>query len=151
MSYFENPFAANQRTRCRALGQLGDVNPIEYGGGFVLRCTGGGREGRATHEIEIAPHAEEESDPITVYRVEVPDDVFREYSWARASDVAQMIGTDTSTLVGDMGLSRDPVQRARAVEAIADYYGWHELDQYPLKLSRSELRRRWRSFLRSRS
>ena len=135
-------------TRCRVLGRLGDVNPIEYGGGFVLSCTGGGRSGRS-YEIEIAPFGEEdEGDQISVYRTDVPDNVWEDVNWANVRDVASGIGADPDELLR-AGSSSSPMERASVVQEIANYYGWENFDSYPERYSAKELRSRWRGLLRS--
>jgi hypothetical protein len=149
--FWQNPIlGANQRTRCRVVGELGDVNPVEYGGGFVLACTGGGRS-EQTHEIEIAPYGQEEEGedgPLTVFRVDIPEgDVWEDQSWAKPRDIARSMGMSERELRALGAAGATPLQKASAIEALAGYHGWHELDQYPLKFSPAELRRRWRSLL----
>lgn len=154
MGYFwQNPaFQPNQRTRCRVIDTLGDVNPIEYGGGFVLSCTGGGR-GERTYEIEIAPDAGEEADegsPITVYRVDVPDDVWGYYSPMSSGFTPEKLAPTIGANVRELraaGSSQNVMDRVSALEAIAATWGWHELDSDPLQLTPAELRRRWRGML----
>lgn len=69
----------------------------------------------------------------TVFRVALPDDVAHEYAWAYPFDNSN----------AEAGRAPDPVTRAHELAAVGDYFGWEELDQYPLKLTATELWGRW--------
>lgn len=62
--------------------------------------------------------------------------------WFDLSAVAASCGIERDELVSDL-CSADPIDLARAYDAIAGYYGWHEFDQYPLTLTETELNKRW--------
>lgn len=91
----------------------------------------------------------EENWPVLIYRINVPVDVFAKFDWADAAEIADSIGLYAEdeyadrTLIG-LGRSRKIMTRVSVIEDIAGYYGWHELDQYPLMLTIGEIERRWR-------
>lgn len=120
-----------RRPRLHELSDTGDL----YGGMWILAAAD---DGSLFVERWRGPD-EGDDEPVypwtvfTVFRVSLPDDVAEEYAWASPSNVF-----DANT-----GRSLDPVQRAYELAALGDYYGWEELDQYPLKLTATELWERW--------
>lgn len=192
----------------RKIGSLGDVNPIEYGGGFVFKSPGDtpwieytdglsdGAEGLLPfHETRIDTFFErgdarvslldpdgntivewvgddvavaiedgfldphdwhesaykyakdtdllEEHSPVTVYRVDVPDDIWKYHDWVDIDDISSTVGQGPED-VEKLGTSRKIMDRVWVLEIIASTWGWHELDHYPLQLTPKELEKRWR-------
>jgi hypothetical protein len=120
------------------VGTLGDVNYLEYGGGPVLR----------TEHGYVIEWVEPPSDDVdfesrkarwTVYRVNLDQEV---PSWGNLESVAESAGIRASDLRSDF-LSSDPMKRAWAYQTWANYYGWHEFDNYPLVLTKAEVERRY--------
>ena len=121
----------------RMVGWIGDKSwPEESGGPILQRSDGsyavehveppeeGGRRGRWTiHRVDLD-------------RRPVP-------SWIDVNAVARFIG-QPATILRRRWSSSDPRVRAGAVEDVAAYYGWNELDSYPLYLSRREVELRYR-------
>ena len=131
----------------KCVAQLGDVNPLDYGGLWVLIDTTG----------VYSPEGElYDVNTQRVYRFILEDCTFThgvlsdnkyhpdQPAWFADAlrDVADFIGAETRTLI-DMFISADPVERARAWQAVGDYFGWDNLDCYPLLLTRSEAKRRY--------
>lgn len=81
-------------------------------------------------EAEVFPWSR-----FAIYRVDVPDDVYAEHTWVKASELES--GDEAE------GRDADPKKRAWQIIEIANYYGWEELDQYPLSLTAVELYQRW--------
>jgi len=130
--YLKNP------ERWEQIDTIGDVDPVEYGGGVVFKNEYGPVV-EYTHGLDwdgADPNAME------VYRVPVPADVFGDHSWANLKDLADFEGRTTKAL-RKLGKSRLVMGRVAALEAIASYYGWHELDHYPLTLTADEINARW--------
>lgn len=125
----------------RKISSLGDVNP-EYGGTVLYRDQYGYHlEHWDEPEDDDLPASQQE---VEVYRADVPDDVFGYHNWVNVADVARTMGMSATDLRAD-GRSADPTDRARAVEAIAMYHGWQNLDESPATFTIAELKRRWRS------
>jgi len=130
-------------------GTVGDADPIEWGGGVVFRVTEGrdyaGRKMKPYYVVEYTDGLDwEGADPerMEVYRVPVEPDFFGWNDWVDVDDVADSIGIDAAALAR-LGRSRTVMDRVEALIAVAGYYGWHELDSYPLTLSSDEIEERW--------
>lgn len=127
------------------IGHIGDVNAIEYGGGPVLRNL---EDGHILIEYTYGMEGEEDSPMdgdegyedfvLTVYRVEVEDDVFDYHDWCDVDSVASTIGADPEELE-EAGRSPNVMDRVWATEAIASNWGWEELDHYPVTFTVAEL------------
>lgn len=133
------------RPRRKLLARLGDVNAPVYGGGIVYETTEGGRK---VVEVEYTRGTEAESEVhggkrAELYRRQVEDDVTADLSWADCDRVAATYGLSGKELRED-GRSPNPVKRAEVYLLIAGYYGWDELDSYPVVLTEGELAKRWR-------
>lgn len=134
----------------RKIGSIGDVNPIEYGGGPVLTAPGSGGpwveyfDGLET----VAPDADEDEDldlEVVIYRVDLHEDARRFlswYDWVEWEKVASSTGQDVEDYTTPSNL-RTAQARALAVQDAAGYYGWHEFDQDPLQLTLGKLKQRW--------
>lgn len=148
------------------VAQLGDVNPLDCGGYWVLRDTTGAYPEEA--ELLVVDESDENSS-VTAYRFILErctyvngilsDNQFHpdHPAWFAApesrrkerpqdtcylSNVASSAGRDEEELIADL-CSEDAVRRAMAYRDIADYHGAHEFDQYPLTLTRQEAERRY--------
>lgn len=156
----------------RVLANLGDVDPIECGGFFVLHPPE--REGSLT-EIEILEEptqdppydGEPDTRVWTVYRLlndrifrltdkdpEYPagalgDNVYHPYLAVWFSDkvpeVARFIGyADDGEELRDLLCSADPIDRAAGYQSLVAYFGPYEFDQYPRTLTAAEVQERYR-------
>lgn len=134
----------------RIVYRFGDVNPTEHGGGIVLRgpdgtyqleYTGGLGEAEDAGELDDYEGAEDQY-ALTVYRMSVPDDVFAYHDWTKPAEMARSLDT-TPGEFRRRGRSPELSDRVWALEGIALYYGWPELDQYPLTYTTEELDKRW--------
>jgi hypothetical protein len=135
----------------RKIGSIGDVNPIEYGGGYIFSAPdidGPWVEYYYGMESEL-PNVEEDPEDVphllaTVYRVDLHSNA-REflnwYDWIDWEDVADSTGQDVD--VYRPSRLKSVRDRAFAIWDAASHYGWHEFDQYPLQLTLGELMRRW--------
>jgi len=112
----------------------------DYGGGFVYSRDGSVKGSEPF--IEFTHGVETDGRRLTVYRVDVPDDVFSYHNWAKPAAVGSSIGMDPDEL-RSLGRSGDTMDRANVIVDLAGHYGWHELDQYPLTLSPKALAERW--------
>lgn len=145
-----------------ALGTIGDVNPLQYDGGFVFQDS----DGRVTLEYAMAPPDDHpwfrrngykaydlplRTAPYTVYRVDVSEDVKKDLSWLKSKDWAAIAahgnGEDTKTegenLACFLSKRAEPLQRAMIYWDVANHFGWNNLDDYPLWLTGEELAERW--------
>jgi hypothetical protein len=131
------------------IGQIGDVNFAEHGGGLVFR--------RPQRQEDIygdcfLEYIEPPSDDLdfddpnarwTVYRVDLDPDV---PNWGDLKDVASTHGQDPKELAAAFA-STNPMQRAWAYEAWAGHYGWNNFDSDPLQLTCAEMNERYEADL----
>lgn len=144
----------------KEIGTIGDDHPLENGGGIVFETDDG------TIWIEYA-EAPCEDDPwfarngyksydlplrnarYTVYCVEVREDVKADLSWVKDwARIASHGNGETPKVEGEalaysLSSRAPPMTRAFIYWDVALYYGWENLDSYPLRLSGAELAVRW--------
>lgn len=150
----------------KLVAQLGDVNPIDYGGLFVYVDTTGVYPPEAEKLMEPIEDngvtkwevyrfilenlkaVEHEGrtlliparyDPSWPHPIERYDEWFNSDLESVSSYVGQVVNELRQSLVAD-----DPAKRALAWQAIGDYHGWDNLDSYPLTYtSEAEIRERY--------
>lgn len=149
----------------KLVAQLGDVNPIDHGGYFVYEDT----TGVYPPEAELLRNHDDDGEdgPWTVFRFSLDrctfiDGVLSDNpyhpglpAWFATpywddngqhrdtAKVARFIGAPESELIEDL-CSEDIVRRALAYQAIGDYHGFIEFDQYPISdFDRSQLEARY--------
>lgn len=132
----QNPSPGGRR---RILGTTGDVNMFDFDAGVVYSDEYGTQWEWWEWDNE---NDESSSAKATVYRADLADDIFADHNWANIDSVASTIAADPDEL-RRAGKSRSAMERQYALEAIVLNYGSFELDQYPLHLTRSELKKRW--------
>lgn len=132
----------------RKIGSVGDVNPVEYGGGCIFtQWESGGPWVEYTHGLESEHPDATEDDPnasLTVYRVGLEKNgpsFLGWYDWIDWEEVAESVDADVKVY----GPSRLKTSQARslALQDAADFYGWHEFDHYPETFTVRELEQRW--------
>ena len=140
----------------RKLGSIGDVNPIDYGGGYIFSSPESGGphleyfEGLDSDERATRLSYGDDSDEkigaleVTLYRVDLGKDAkdfLSDYRWVRWDDIARFTGQDVSEYAP--AKLRTAQARALAVQDAAGHDGWGNFDSYPLQLTVSELKERW--------
>lgn len=124
-------------TSRKAIGIMGDVNYLEYGGAVVY-------DDGSVDLIE--PDQEDEEGPVTVYRFDAnrltKAEVEREWFGGDLDKVAQTVGVPKSNLVHRL-TSADVLERATAYNDLISYFGPHEFDSDPLVLSPAEAEKRY--------
>lgn len=154
----------------KLIANLGDVNPIDYGGYFIYIDETGVYDPEA--ELLIAPEDEDEdgNGEWTIYRFELErctyidgilsDNRFhpelsawfaqspaeraeRPQDTTNLANVASFIDSTEDALQTDL-CSDDPIARAHAYRAIGDYHGFENFDSYPITLrNRAEVEARY--------
>ena len=144
------------------IDNLGDANPIDYGGYFIFKD----ETGVYPEEAELLVPLEE-NDTYEIYRIVLdPLKMLKGYlvpakykkSWPHPlpqydewfhkdlEAVAGFVGSNKEDLEAAF-TSSDPLVRAEAYRAIGDYHGWDNLDSDPLtNLSRAEVEKRYPEF-----
>jgi len=137
------------------VANLGDVNPVDYGGYFIdvdetgvyppeatwLEAPDDDAEGAARHAW-LAYRVVLE--PCTYTDGVLSDNPFHPElpAWfAESLDaVASCVGRDVAEIRADL-CGADPCRRADAYRDIASYHGWDNFDSYPVRLTRREATR----------
>jgi hypothetical protein len=158
-----------KQPRWKLIAQLGDVNPVEYGGLFVYVDTTGNYPPEA--EKLFSPDGDVKvwetrrfiledlkfvQDGTDTYLVPArfdetglwpyPASHYDEWFHKDLASVATYVDMRVDELE-DAFVSPNPVIRARAWEALGDYHGWDNLDSYPVTYEkRSQLPRRFKRF-----
>jgi hypothetical protein len=134
----------------RMMGHIGDVNPLDYGGGFVYVDD----TGVYGPELElIVPCDEEQSDsPVTVYRIllekctyidgVLSDNKFHPEHKAWFADQLIEHGEPECGALEDI-VQDDPMRLALAYEWLCGNYSPFEFDQYPRTYSYAEAKDRY--------
>ena len=116
---------------------IGDIDPGEYDGGYVTVQVADDQTATAWVEMVVWHEGKEEYYGI-LNRVPIPADVWKEFNWVTKKDVATCCGIDAdpeNSWWWEGGHTL--LQRARIITDIAGYYGWRELDHYPMGINRA--------------
>lgn len=141
---------------------LGDEDPLEHGGYFVYRD----KTGAYAEEVQrLTPMIDRSfliyRTPIERlklvdgylvplrYRPDWPHPLERYDEWfhEKLGEVAHSIGATKEALAKDF-TSPDPIRRAWAYQAVGDHFGWENFDSDPLRMTRAEVKKRFRKELK---
>ena len=139
----------------KVIGNFGDLNALEYGGGLILQSGGdyhlvrfeGWEDRQQYRPSEFNSWGEPK--PGAKMAVSIVHFAPGEKHWSEdwdVKEVASTYGMPVSELRG-MLRSNDPRVMAGGIEAIAGYYGWGEFDHYPEEVTRTEIHKRWGRWL----
>lgn len=121
-----------KQPKWKAIGHVGDIDPISYGGGFVYEDSTG------VYCPEIAYfepatdetwHKLEGNSPVSVYRILIERDPTREWWYEKLADVATYCGQPLETMQALAGGTT--MERAYVYESLIHYFGAEEFDYYP--------------------
>jgi len=160
-----------QQPKWRRIANLGDVNPVEYGGFFVYVDTTGVYPPEA--ELLQSPDSDDDGIGWTIYRFPLERCTFidgvlsdnqfhpqhsawfatpeaeranRPQDTCYLSNVAESADYPVEEIIADF-CSPDPLKLANAYRAIGEYHGFENFDSYPQHYAkRSELPRRIRRY-----
>jgi hypothetical protein len=125
------------------LENLGDANPLDYGGHIVYRVHDPKNDTRwVTGEYWDEPV----DDAYRVYRWDIEKDVVKDLDWVDEWDaIAASIGMPLENLMR-MARSEDTLDRAQVYEMVGRFHGFENLDSYPDTFTREEMEKRWPEF-----
>lgn len=140
----------------KCVAQLGDVNPLDHGGYWIfVDETGvyapeaewlevpdiddaGGLNVRRAYRFIL--------EPCTFQNEILSDNPYHpDYPvWFanRLDQLANFAGMEVPELIA-LFCAENPLERAEAWRVVGSYFGFHELDNYPLELRRRETRQRY--------
>lgn len=144
------------------VANLGDASPLDYGGLFLYRDSTGqyapelerletdNGERFEIHRVTLEKCFEVKGlTPRVVHDVDFArndPDTYEEWFSKSLASVADSMGMSREDLVS--GLCSDDIQaRALAYQAVYDYHGWIEGDQYPATMTRAEVEARYATVL----
>jgi hypothetical protein len=152
----------SQQPKWKLVANLGDVNPLDYGGYFVLvdetgvYCPEGEWldppvEGCETYTVRrfildqcIYSHStgilsDNRFHPESPAWFATPElhKLVRPQDSTYLTNLAKSYDMEVDELVG-LFCSYDPIRRAEAYRMVGEYHGWENLDDYPLELSHDE-------------
>lgn len=137
--------STNRPARHRYLAIHGDVNPSEYGGGYVVRVSPDGQSSYVSIYV-VEWDSDADDSPGYLYEGDLRDrDIAAVHSWADIAAILRSQGNPDGPTVDEWRkLARGTIlERARCLVDIAGYYGWHEIDSYPIRVTRDDIRKRW--------
>ena len=107
---------ALKQRELKPVAVLGDVSPIEYGGGVLYE----GPDGYELHYFDV----DEERNTVALYRFDVAADVAEDLSWVDDwEQIAETHGMEREELTHRL-TSNDPRERAMVYVDVANYHGW---------------------------
>lgn len=136
------------------VAQLGDMNPTEYGGYWIFEDTSGAYAPEGEILILDDEDSEESSGEVFRFIMEnctyqngiLSDNKFHPSHSVWFGDeldsLSSFYGQSSAELI-EAFTSSDPIKRAFAWRAVGEYFGFYELDSYPLRLSRAEIVERY--------
>lgn len=136
------------------LANIGDVNPVDYGGKFVYKDETGVYPPEMA-VLEVPEEGESQIycefrfilDKCTYVNGVLSDNQFHPEHPAWFADdieaIEDCIGQDRGSVIAGL-CSDDTLARAFAYDAIASYFGYHEFDHYPLEMSRRDAKKRFK-------
>ena len=128
--------AQERQQEPRIIGHIGDVSWPQYEGGPIYKSADG------SYSLEYIVPDENESRPrYWVYRVDLDKEPLPE--WVNPHDISQSTSI-SPTIIRKNWNDPNPRNRAWARWEVANYYGWENLDGYPLVLTRREVQQRYR-------
>jgi len=141
----------------KLVAQLGDVNPLDHGGLFVYEDATGvyppemAKLDPPEDSMADSPQAKWTEyrailEPCTFIGGILSDNKFHAAHPAWFADsigsIANSMDIPVSELIDSITNGNTPY-RAAAWQAIGDYHGWENLDQYPLSFTREEIESRY--------
>lgn len=134
----------------KCLGTVGDINPFEYDGGYVLRQKEGVFLEYARGPADDDPDWQPEYDrpfagmPYELFVVRLDTDLVAELSEETIKSTESICGMDAGSLVKDLR-DKKMMVRAGAVESVACSWGWERWTE-PETLAVEELAERWKEW-----
>jgi hypothetical protein len=121
-----------RQPKWKAIGHIGDVDPIAHGGGFIYEDATGVYAPEMTYfepSSDEAWHKMQGNTPLTIYRILIERDSTQEWWYSKLTEVARCCGQsleDCQALANGSTL-----QRAFLYGELISYFGAHEFDSCP--------------------
>ena len=123
-------------------GIIGDMNPIDHGGGVVFQ----NGEDQSPEVLYFSGWHDDEGPRVTVSTFCVEDNVLEDLNWVDWDSVASCIGMDVAELKG-YAVSDNVLARAQVYESVAGHSGFGELDSQPRELTLEQAEKEYGEFV----
>jgi len=121
-------------------GIIGDMNPVEHGGGVVFE------NGYGPQVVYFGGWSAEGEARVTVSTFSVEESVLEDLSWVDWAGVASYVGLSEEELRGH-ATSENVLARAKVYESVGQYHGFGELDLEPLELTLEQAEEEYGDFV----
>jgi len=121
-------------------GIIGDINPIEHGGGVVFE------RGHGVEMIYFQGWHDGEGERVSVYEIIIEADVVKDLTWVDWKSVASCVGLKEEELTAYSD-APSPTARAQVYESVGFHSGFSELDPSPLHMSLEEAEKQYGAFV----
>ena len=121
-------------TNFKCVANLGDVDPVEHGGIFVMESVDGSQEPQIWH---LWREDGAESWSLFIFDIPAVDQPGAEWWWADLHRACAYGDVDRRELLADLRGS-DVTVRAHAYVSLAQYHGWQNFDHEPLTYDRAQ-------------
>lgn len=150
----------------KCIAQLGDVNPVDYGGYWVFIDETGVHQPEGEYlETPYDEDGEYRAYRFSIDRCTLTDGILSDNpfhplcpAWFAKPETERETRPQDTTYLSNVanycGSTVDEIQaalcgddipvRAEAYRMVAEYHGWENMDSYPLTMSRSEAKKRYR-------
>jgi hypothetical protein len=121
-----------KQPKWKAIGGIGDVDPIAHGGGFVYEDSTGVYAPEMTY---FEPSSDETwhklggRSPLTVYRVLIERDSTKEWWYSKLDSITPYTGQSLEDI--QRYANGSTMERAQLYSDLISYFGAHEFDSYP--------------------
>jgi hypothetical protein len=125
----------------RFLATVGDINPADYDGGYVIRYKHPGQSSFVDLEC-VRWDSDDDDAEGSLYTGDLRDrDILAAHGWIDLPAMARSLDFDADEW---RRMARGTLrERARCLEDIASYYGWDNVDSYPRRVTRDDIRKRY--------
>lgn len=141
----------------KVVGNVGDINPIEYGGGIVfedttgvyepeMHCFNNNEEHEGTDkEVELSVVLLEKCYFNRITNTLSDNKYHKDHAAWFAKDISKIVecyGIESKQLI-EWLCSDDTMERAMGYETLVNYYGKYEFDQDPTEISAEKAKLSW--------
>lgn len=127
---------------------IGDINPIDYGGGIVYQDTTGVYDPELVYFEPASDkewHNDKKNCKVTIYRLILERDITREWWYKELPEIAKYAGFEVKDIKPDMSIQ----DKAILYSDLISYFGAYEFDQYPIVMTQREAEVRYRKELKT--
>jgi hypothetical protein len=115
----------------KILGTIGDVNPVDHGGGVIIDAGYG-------PQLVWYQDTGRDDGTVNVFRVFIADNIEADLDWVDWDALDSYTSVHPDEIDGRFSASATPAQRAQIYADAGSYHGWANLDNYPVTMTLAE-------------